>query len=60
MALRKLTAEAVTEIREAVRLRDELRQRASRLTNAQLAKRYGVHQRTVDKVVDGTTWAKLP
>ena len=32
--IRKLTPAAIIEIREAVRLREELRQRASRLSNA--------------------------
>jgi hypothetical protein len=56
-AKRKLTLCEVQEIREAERLREDLRKRASRLSNARLAERYGVHQRTVEKVLAGETWA---
>jgi len=57
--IRKLTPAAIIEIREAVRLREELRKRASRLSNAALAERYGVHIRTIDKAVTGDTWASV-
>ena len=57
--IRKLTPVAVAEIREAARLREDLRQRASRLSNAALAERYGVHQRNIEKVVAGDTWSHV-
>ena len=57
--IRKLTPVAIIEIREAVRLREELRKRASRLSNAALAERYGVHQRNIEKVVAGDTWSHV-
>lgn len=56
-AKRKLTLCDVHEIRDAERLREDLRKRASRLSNARLAERYGVHQRTIEKVLSGETWA---
>lgn len=58
-AKRKLTACDVQMIREAVTLRDTLRERASRLSNAALAKRFGVHECTVEKVISGNTWGWL-
>lgn len=54
--IRKLTPAAIIEIREAVRLREDLSKRASRLSNAALAEQYGVHQRNVEKVINGETW----
>ena len=58
-APRKLTAEAVQEIREAARLRDELRSRANRLSNESLAERYGTHQRNIEKILSYETWRWL-
>jgi len=55
-APRKLTVDDIHFIREAVRQRDDLRKRASRLSNRALAKRFGVHHRTVEKVVQGNSW----
>ena len=56
MTQRVLTPIAVVEIREAVRLREELRQRANRLSNEALAERYGTHPRNIEKVISGETW----
>ena len=58
-APRKLTPDEVLSIRDSVRLREELRQRANRLSNASLAERFGVHQRTIENVISGYTWGWL-
>jgi len=55
-AKRKLTLDDVMMIREAVKQREDLRRRASRLSNQALADRLGVHRRTVEKAVAGETW----
>ena len=58
-AQRKLTVDQVAEIRAAVKLRTELRERANRLQNRELAKRFGVHVRTVEKISAGEVWGWL-
>lgn len=52
----KLTEAQVLEIMEAVDLRARLRERANSLSNKALAKKYGVHFRTIERVVQGETW----
>ena len=58
-AQRKLTVDQVAEIRAAVELREQLRQRAKRLRNSELAKRYGVSVRSIDRISAGDGWAWL-
>ena len=55
-APRKLTPDQIREIRESVRLRDELKARASRLSNSAIADRLGVHVCTIEKIVGGYTY----
>ena len=52
----KLTESKVAEIHRAVRQRQAYRAMANTLTNANLAKRYGVHVRTIEKVVARSSW----
>ena len=56
-APRKLTPDQIREIRESVRLRDELKARASRMSNSAIADRLGVHVRTIEQIVGGYTYA---
>ena len=56
----KLTPELVAEIRSARKQRDALRQHiADNLTNEALAKRLGVHVRTIEKAITHETWSHL-
>lgn len=52
----KLTEDDVRLILALVAERDELRRRAKQLTNREIAKKFGVHRRTVDKISAGETW----
>lgn len=52
----KLNEAQVSEILYSVDLRNRLRERASALSNKALAKKYGVHYRTIERVVQGETW----
>lgn len=52
----KLTADAIAEIRQAAIDRDRLRREITdRLSNAALAKKFGVHHRTIEKVISFET-----
>jgi hypothetical protein len=56
----KLTAELVEEIRSARRQREALRQHiANNLSNEALAKKYGVHVRTIEKAITNETWSHV-
>jgi len=56
----KLTDGAVLEIRAAQHEREKQRRRiADELSNEALARRFGVHVRTVEKVLQRDTWAHL-
>lgn len=56
----KLTAELVKEIRSARRQREQLRKFiADNLSNEALAKRLGVHVRTIEKAITNETWSHL-
>lgn len=56
----KLTEGAVLEIRAAQLEREAQRRRiAEELSNAALAKRFGVHVRTVEMVLQRDSWAHL-
>lgn len=53
----KLTREQVLDIKSAVIQRDGLKQYIKdNLTNNALAKRFGVHRRTIEKIVSNETW----
>lgn len=53
----KLTREQVLDIKSAVIQRDGLKQYIKdNLTNNALAKRFGVHRRTIEKIVSNQTW----
>jgi hypothetical protein len=56
----KLTDQDVIAIRSAVRQRDALRQHIrNNLSNEALARHFGVHERTIEKVVQRESWAHL-
>lgn len=55
----KLNQKKVAEIRELVEIRQAMKKRASELSNANLAKKYGVHVRTIDRVTTGETWGHV-
>lgn len=52
----KLTEDDVRLIRAAVGERERLRQEARELSNASLAEKFGVHTRTIEKVIQGYSW----
>lgn len=53
----KLTRAQVLDIKSALIQRDGLRQYIkNNLTNDALAKRFGVHRRTIEKIVSNETW----
>lgn len=56
----KLTPELVAEIRSARRQREKLRKYIDEnLTNQALAKKYGVHVRTIEKAITNESWSHL-
>lgn len=55
----KLSDAKVAKILELVAERNRLRQEASKLSNANLAKRYGVHECTIEKAIAGYTWSHV-
>lgn len=52
----KLTEMDVLLIREAARYREKLRKEASELKSANLAIKFEVHQRTIEKVISYASW----
>ena len=56
----KLTPDAVEAIRDAAKKREELRDYIrDELSNVALAKKYGVHYRTVEKCLSRDTWSHV-
>lgn len=55
----KLNDDDVRLIRAAVRERDRLKREASELSNYALARKFGVHTRTVEKITQGESWAHV-
>lgn len=56
----KLTPEQVSAIRSAARQRENLRQYIrENLSNDALAEQYGVHRRTIEKVLSGDSWSHV-
>lgn len=57
----KLLDVQVGAIRSAVRQREALRRHiADNLSNEALARSYGVHVRTIEKIVQRFSWAHIP
>lgn len=56
----KLDEGKVAEINAIVERRNKLKSELRDLTNAKLAARYGVHQRTIDRVTTGENWGHVP
>ena len=57
----KLLDLEVIEIRSAKRQRDALLKHIKdNLSNAALCERYGIHQRTLEKILARETWTHLP
>lgn len=56
----KLTPLEVDAIRSAARQRESLRKHIrDNLSNAALARSFGVHERTVEKVLQGFSWSHV-
>jgi len=56
----KLTPEQVPAIRSAATQRENLRQYIrDNLSNEALAEQYGVHRRTIEKVLSGDSWSHV-
>ena len=59
LPLAKLLPLDVAEIRSAARQRQSLRSYlASTLSNAALAAKFGVHERTIEKILSRETWSQ--
>jgi transposase len=56
----KLTETDVEQIRELVAHRDGLIREARTLRNADIAEKFGVHLRTIDKITAGYAWTHVP
>ncbi len=55
----KLDEAKVSEILALIERRDELKAELREMTNAAIAQRYGVHTKTIDKVVSGVSWGHV-
>ena len=56
----KLTNLDVLLIRQAAEERARLRRESSQLSNCSLARKFGVHTRTIEKVLSSDTWVCVP
>ncbi|HET9819627.1 MAG TPA: hypothetical protein VFP92_10720 [Rhodanobacteraceae bacterium] len=56
----KLSNLDVLLIRQAVEERTRLRREASQLSNFSLARKFGVHTHTIERIVAGEAWACVP
>jgi len=52
----KLTEDDVDLIRRCVAERERMRREANKLSNQQLAEKFGVHQRTIDRITQNRGW----
>ncbi len=52
----KLNEVLVRRILKTVQRRDQLKKRLAKLTNDAIAKKYGVHRRTIDRITAGENW----
>lgn len=57
--LARLDEAAVSEILALVEHRNRLKLELNTLTNDALAQRFGVHSRTIEKVIHGESWAHV-
>ncbi len=55
----KLTEDDVRLIRELVAHREDLIQQARQLSAAKIAEKFDVHQRTIEKVINGYSWGHV-
>lgn len=55
----KLNEKLILQIREEARWRDEMREKLKQHSNAAIARRYGVHLRTIDRVLTGEGWSHV-
>lgn len=55
----KLCDDDIKLIRQIVEDREELRRKASLLTNKKLAEKFNVHVRTIDAVTSGFAWGHV-
>ena len=52
----KLTENDVDLIRRCVAERERMRREANKLSNQQLAEKFGVHQRTIERITQNRGW----
>lgn len=55
----RLTEHQAREILALVEHRNGLKRELHTLTNRALAERFGVHQRTIEKLISGESWAHV-
>lgn len=55
----RFTEDEVKLILELVKQREELRIKASQLSNRRLAEKFDVHYRTIEKIAQCRTWTHL-
>ncbi len=55
----KLDEAKVADIIAIIERRDALKAELREMTNAAIAKRYGVHIKTIDKVISGVSWGHV-
>ncbi len=55
----KLDEQKVADIMALIERRDELKAELREMTNAAIAKRYGVHIRTIDRISNGEAWGHV-
>ena len=55
----KLTEADVVLIRQIVEEREDMKRQLRWMTNAALARKFGVHLRTIDRVVNGENWGHV-
>jgi len=55
----KLTDDDVRLIRALVEERRQLTQQARSLSNARIAEKFGVHERSVEKIINGEQWGHV-
>lgn len=55
----KLDEEKVAEILATIERRESLKSELRSISNAAIAKRYGVHYRTIDRISAGENWGHV-
>lgn len=55
----KLDENDVRNIRELIAYRENLKSEASALSNRKIAEKFGVHNRTIDRIASGENWGHV-